>query len=146
MGEGFECGVGGILGLLSFLQEHQDAVESDLIRLGLRLRDVGAESFTWRDLLVIVRQSPRDSALMAEVHPDTVRWGLSEFLLAELIDISQVLLWAKTKDGANNRNRPKPYPRPGVTDPGVRRVVGASAPMDEIRDRMQAIRDQTNRG
>ncbi|CAM3953583.1 DUF5361 domain-containing protein [Nocardia ninae] len=121
---------------------HRDAVEADLIRAGVRLRDVGSESFNWHDLLVLVRQSPRESALMSVMHPEVTRWGQGEFLLAELIDLASLLLWAKTKDGAKNRNRPRPYPRPGVDDPGSRRVSGHAVPMNEVRDRLRALRTQ----
>ncbi|MFX0573098.1 DUF5361 domain-containing protein [Nocardia nepalensis] len=118
-------------------------MEADLIRTGVRLRDVGSESFTWHDLLVLVRQSPRESSLMAVMHPEVTRWGQGELLLAELIDLASLLLWAKTKDGAKNRNRPRPYPRPGVEDPGSRRVNGHAVPMNEVRDRLHAIRTQS---
>ncbi|MFI5781207.1 DUF5361 domain-containing protein [Nocardia sp. NPDC051570] len=122
------------------LDKHQDAVEADLIRAGLRLRNVGTAEFDWRDLLVLIRQSARESALMAAAHPDAARWGQSEFLLAELVDLTALLLWAKTKDGAKNRNRPRPYPRPGVEDPGARRVTGHAVPLTEIRDRLRTLR------
>ncbi|KZM68362.1 DUF5361 domain-containing protein [Nocardia terpenica] len=122
------------------LDKYQDAVEADLIRTGLRLRDVGTDTFDWRDLLVLVRQAPRDSALMAAAHPEAARWGQSEFLLAELVDLTALLLWAKTTDGAKNRNRPRPYPRPGVDDPDTRRVTGHAVPLTEVRDRLRALR------
>lgn len=122
------------------LDKHQDAIEADLIRTGLRLRDVGSSGFDWRDLLVLVRQAPHDSALMAAAHPEAARWGQGEFLLAELVDLTALLLWAKTVDGAKNRNRPRPYPRPGVDDPDTRRVTGHAVPLNQVRDRLRALR------
>ncbi|ATL65146.1 DUF5361 domain-containing protein [Nocardia terpenica] len=105
------------------------------------MRDVGSPEFDWRDLLVLIRQSPRDSALMAAAHPEAARWGQGEFLLAELVDLTALLLWAKTVDGAKNRNRPRPYPRPGVDDPVARRVSGHAVPLTEVRDRLRALRN-----
>jgi hypothetical protein len=53
------------------------------------------------------------SALAAEQHPEDASWALNEHLLAEVADTQRLLLWAKTKDGSKNRNRPKPIERPG---------------------------------
>lgn len=109
--EGF---VGGILGLRELIAEYPEAVEYDLISLGLRLRDLGTERLTWRDLKVIVtRMPPHKSAVALEQSPQDAPWGLAEHLLAELTDTQHLLLWSKTKDGQKNRDRPKPIERPG---------------------------------
>lgn len=106
--------VGGIQSLRELIADHPEAVEYDLIQLGLRLDDLGTERLTWRDLKVIVtRMPPHKSALQAEKRPDDSPWGLVEHLLAELVDVQHLALWAKTKDGSKNRNRPKPIERPG---------------------------------
>jgi hypothetical protein len=105
----------------------------------LRLRTVGCAEFDWRDLLAFVRQSGPDSALVRSVHPDEYRWGLAEYLLAELVDVGRLLYWSKTKDGARNRNRPEQFPRPGIRS-DVKRVKGTPVPMDKIRARMAALR------
>jgi len=105
---------GGIRSLCRLLDEFSEAVEYDLIGLGLRLRDLGTERLTWRDLKVIVTRMPQHkSALAAERHPEDASWALTEHLLAEVADTQRLLLWAKTKDGSKNRNRPKPIERPG---------------------------------
>lgn len=105
---------GGIRSLRQLLDEFPEAVEYDLIALGLRLRDLGTERLTWRDLKVIVtRMPPHKSALQMEKSPHDSPWGLREHLLAELVDVQHLALWAKTKDGSKNRNRPKPIERPG---------------------------------
>jgi hypothetical protein len=39
-------------------------------------------------------------------------WGAAEHLLAGLVDLMNVQVWMKSKDGQKNRNRPKPIPRP----------------------------------
>lgn len=114
MAEGCRCEPGGIGSLRRLLDEFPEAVEYDLITLGLRLRDLGTERLTWRDLKVIVtRMPPHKSALAFERNPDDAPWGLTEHLLAEVTDVQRLALWAKTKDGSKNRNRPKPIERPG---------------------------------
>lgn len=127
MAEGFGREPGGILSVLTLCDEHGEALESDLIDRGLRLRDVGAHWFSWHDLIVIIRQIPEKSALMRSKHPETYIWGQVEHLLADIFDVESLLLWAKTKDGQKNRNRPDPYPRPGVEKP------------DRIGDKANAI-------
>ncbi|MBP2211082.1 hypothetical protein JOJ87_001426 [Rhodococcus ruber] len=122
---------GGILGLLALLEEHSEAVEYDLIRMGLRLDWLGTDDLTWRDLHVLVRQSGPDSALVRALNPDS-RWDLHALLLAEAVDTLHDLRWMKTKDGHKNRNRPKPIPRPGVEIPEDEQVIGEAIEMDDL--------------
>ncbi|MFC4124938.1 DUF5361 domain-containing protein [Nocardia rhizosphaerae] len=91
---------------------------ADLIDRGLRLRDLGTEALSWADLHAIVDtlQFRPESALYRTIVTDW-RWGLSEMLLADAVDSLRWLMWAKTKDGQRNRNRPKPVPRPGIAQP-----------------------------
>jgi hypothetical protein len=80
----------------------------------LRLEWLGTEALTWRHLLVIVRQSPADSAIARTLDPEAVLWRLPEHLLAAIFDSLQVLVWQNTEDGQEGRNKPQPLPRPGV--------------------------------
>jgi hypothetical protein len=82
----------------------------------LRLKWLGTEALTWRDLLVIVHQSPRDSAVGSVLAPES-RWGLQEQLLAAAVDALMILAWQNTKDAQDGRNMPEPVPRPGVEAP-----------------------------
>lgn len=105
---------GGIAGLVELIEQHGEAVEYDLIALGLRLEWLGTKRLSWRDLWVILRQAHRGSALYrAEIGADH-SWGLAEQLLAALVDEARTLMWSKTKDAKKGRNRPRPLPRPGV--------------------------------
>lgn len=101
-----------ILGLLDLLDKHGDAVAYDCIVLGLRLRDVGTEDFTWGDLLTIVQQAPRSSALFRSMHPEEAEWGLQEQLLALNADYLAVSNWQRAQ--GKKKDYPKPIPRPGV--------------------------------
>lgn len=85
-----------------------------MIKHGLRLRDLGTERLSWRDLWVIVtQQDPAQSAVHRALNPDDAPWNMHTFLLAETVDTLRTLVWFKTKDGQKGRNRPKPIPRPG---------------------------------
>lgn len=127
----------GILGLLGFLDDHGEAVEYDLIRLGLRLRDLPSPRLTWRDLRVIVwaEGGRQDSEIYKAQYGDNdSQWGLPEQLIAMIADSVNWLVWSKTKDGERNRNKPKRIPRPGVEDTKTETLGGGGSvlPMDEM--------------
>lgn len=48
------------------------------------------------------------------MYPDKAGWTLTNHLLAVIADTLRWLKWAKTKDGAKNRNEPEPIARPGI--------------------------------
>jgi hypothetical protein len=102
VGGGLRDGPGGIRGLHRLLTEYGEAVEYDLIALGLRLRWLGTEKLTWRDLLVIVRHSPHTSALAREVAgPEMTAWNtgaVTAWLLAMVTDLLQVANWQRASD------------------------------------------------
>lgn len=122
-----------MIGLVLLLDEHGPAIEFDLIKLGLRLRHLGSDALSWRDLLVIVQHSGSKDALRASMHPDAAPWDLSEHLLAVIADAVIAGNWMQSKDGQKNRNRPKPIPRPGV-EPENKRFGGKAESIDTIRD------------
>lgn len=80
---------------------------------------------------MIVRCAPRESILARQLAPDDTRWGDAEYLLADVVDRLSILVWAKTKDGARNRNRPDPVPRPGDV-PQSRKLGTTALPMDQM--------------
>ena len=105
-----------MIGLLDLIEEHGEAVEYDLIDAGLRLRWLGTEALTWRDLLVRVRMAPKDSALYRSVHPSADHTFELE-LLRRIEANTGWLVWAKTKDAQTGRNQPKPYRFPWEPKP-----------------------------
>lgn len=124
---------GGIAGLVQILEDHGPAIEYDLIKLGLRLRQLGTDLLSWRDLLVIVQHSGHDTSLNVSMHPDAAPWKLGEHLLAVIADAVIAGNWMQSKDGQKNRNRPKPIPRPGV-EPESKKFGGRAESMDSIRE------------
>lgn len=99
----------GIEGLLATLDEYGEAVEYDLIALGLRLRDLGTDRLTWRDLLVVVRQAPQGSALARASIPAPL-FGVAERLALLIEHRLRVLIW---QNSGGKGSAPEPIPVPG---------------------------------
>lgn len=121
---------GGIRSLLTLLRQHREAVEYDLIALGLRLDDLGSRALTWRDLWVIIRRSPPESAVFRAQNPDSWAWGLPEQLLAAANDSLRVANWQRA--GGKRSEYPWPIPRPGVQPQQTSRGR-EPLPMDAMR-------------
>lgn len=79
---------GGILGLLNLVDEHQEAIEYELLIIGRHLSELGSPALTWRDLYVLVRrwQMTPGNAFAASVHGGEVpSW--TEQVLAVVVDM-----------------------------------------------------------
>ncbi|AER47572.1 tail assembly chaperone [Mycobacterium phage DS6A] len=127
--------LGGILDLADLIRRHGEALESDLIDKGLRLRHCPSDDFNWRDLRIIVEHSGVESELFRAMHPEEAGWTPTNMLLAAIVDVLRWLQWARTKDGQAGRNMPEPIKRPGVH--GRKRPVhpkGKGAPRSRIRE------------
>ncbi|WP_051432586.1 hypothetical protein [Promicromonospora kroppenstedtii] len=92
--------------------EHREAIEADLIALGLRLRHAGTDALAWHELYAVIRHLPRTSAFYRATHPDDHEWSLDALLLAEVADALRVANWQR--GGGRRHEYPKPIPRPGV--------------------------------
>ncbi|WP_282777286.1 MULTISPECIES: DUF5361 domain-containing protein [unclassified Nocardia] len=103
-----------------------------MISLGLRLRRLGTDELSWRDLKAVVSFLPPDSALMRTMHPETYRWQLDQQLLAEMTDCLRWMMWSKSDDARHGRNRPARIPRPGVESDRER--VGTAMSIDRINE------------
>lgn len=134
MEAGLGRGRGGIRGLLELIRQHREAVEYDLIALGLRLDWLGSERLSWRDLWVVVQQRPTASALSRAIEPDAVTWGLSEQLIAAAVDTLRIANWQRGE--AKRSQFPKPISRPGVEPEFEVIGSGAGLPMDEMARRL----------
>ncbi|MEU3009457.1 DUF5361 domain-containing protein [Nocardia asteroides] len=123
---------GGILSLDALLEEYGEAIEFDLIALGLRRRMLGTAGLGWAELRVIVKHLPPDSALHRAMYPEASRWQVGEHLLAEVADSLRWLMWARTDDGRRGRNRPEPIARPGIRSDRER--VGTATELAQMND------------
>lgn len=117
---------GGILAVLTLIDEHREPIEFDLISLGLRLRDCPSPGFNWRDLWVICRRLGRSSELYKAMNPDDdTSWSVTDYLLALVADNTAFRLWQSA--GGKGR-KPKPIPRPGDT----KKYGGDSLPVSDM--------------
>jgi hypothetical protein len=89
-----------------------------LIRLGLRLRDLGEPWFTWEDLRAIIYGVQRDTKSMTalDVHgPEALTWDPQLQLLAGIFDSLQLLEYRQRQQLFKDPGEvPDPLPRPGV--------------------------------
>lgn len=98
---------------------HHTAVEGELIRRGLRLRDVGSDRCTWSDLRAVIYTAEPGSCLAVALG---VPWAATEYMLANVVDLLSAGNWQR--GGDKNARRPKPMPRPGEKDDSTQ-VFGA---------------------
>ncbi|WP_067507966.1 hypothetical protein [Nocardia puris] len=66
MGSGVEDDAGGILGLLQFLEGHEEAIAADLLDRGRSIHEIG-HTISWIELRAWIKHSPPDSRLTAEL-------------------------------------------------------------------------------
>lgn len=79
---------GGIYGLLDLVDEHQEAIEFELLVIGRHLDELSSAALSWRDLFVLVRrwQMTPGNAFAASMHGQEVpAW--SEQVLAIVVDM-----------------------------------------------------------
>jgi hypothetical protein len=121
--------LGGILGLVALLREHCEAVEYDLLQLGLDLRDLWRPGgLSWRRLGVVIDHLPPESATktairetltpeqLADIPEATTYgpWSRAEMLAARIGDGIDQLIWMQT---TGESPPPPPLPRPGIERP-----------------------------
>lgn len=109
MGEHYS---GGILKLLSILQDHWGAVERDLHLAGLTLDDLGGK-LSVAALVAFTVYAPPGTAVFQKVNQG---WTVNDHLQAQAIDALNLLVWSKTVDAQEKspRHKPEPIPRPGM--------------------------------
>lgn len=107
--------LGGILKLLSILQDHWGAVERDLSLAGLTLDDLGGK-LSLAGLVAHTVHAPPGTAVFQKVNQG---WTINDHLQAQAIDALHTLVWSKTADAQEKhpKYRPKPIPRPGMAEP-----------------------------
>ena len=123
-----EHGPREFLSLVQLSREHSEALEFDLIKLGLRLRDAGSLEFNWRDLWVVCRRLGRDSELYKSMNPDDdTSWSVTDYLLALVADNTAFRLY---QAAGGKGKKPKPVPRPG----DVKRYGGDALPVTGMQE------------
>ena len=98
------------------IDHHRDALEYELILLGLRLRWLGGPLLSWHDVWLIAANAPTGSRL-ASLLDQRNAWTPTDWWLRSIEYSLRWLVWSKTKDGQKNRGKPKPTPAPGDITP-----------------------------
>lgn len=108
---------------------HHVAVEGELIRRGLRLRDVGSDRCTWSDLRAIVYTAEPGSYLAAVLGAP---WGATEYMLANVVDLLNAGNWQR--GGDKSARRPRPMPRPGDNDEATQKFGADPIAPEDFED------------
>lgn len=117
-----------------------------LRHFGVDVLDVYRNRLSWRRLLVLVERLPADSATARAMHGEAADWSLTDHLLASVVDALHVANWQRTEDGAKGRRRPRPLPRPGVSDGRVVTGRGGGMAPDELQARLAEMRGAVPNG
>lgn len=70
----------------------------------------------------LVYMLPRGSRTYTALDPEYA-WTQEDYLLANIANSLALLVWAQTKDGQKNRNRPKPITPPQKPKPETRKYT-----------------------
>lgn len=103
-----------MIGLHAYLGKYHAALEADLLsHYGIDLLDLYRGRLTWRRLRVLVAGLPSESAT-GRAMPEVRGWGVTDYLLAHLVDVAASHLWAyRTVHSRDRTPPPTPVIRPG---------------------------------
>lgn len=132
---------GGIVSLASFVAEHDEAVEYDLLtRTGHELKDVG-RSLSWGALASFILQRDEKSAISRDLDEDSALWATTtktNGILADIFDMLAQINANIVAIGNKKEARDVPrYPRPGVNveaNNNVKKIGSGGLPPDELAD------------
>lgn len=99
--------------------------------IGYRVRDLYdfATGLTVADMLDFVEHAHEGMAIYRIINPNWA-WNLTNMLLAEQLDAQILWRWI---DGGKKGKKPKPIPRPGVTETETKTYkVAEPSSLDEI--------------
>lgn len=136
--KGQRCEVGGIISLASFIDEHHEALNYDLItRTHYDLDDLGG-ALSWSSLYSFIKNVGTDSALARDLGRST-EWNdtiKTNAILADIYDLLQVIhadLVSLITHG-KKKAKVKPYPRPGADEDKKRKIGKGAMPLSELRN------------
>lgn len=112
---------GEIVSLVRLIRKSGHALNADLLKHGLRLRwlDEPDQDFTLGDLLDFVEYATPDMAI-AKLEYEDHEWNLTNQLVASVLDRLNMDAWSQ---GGGKGQKPKPIPRPGVTDKSTKKYT-----------------------
>ena len=126
------------------MDKHHKALESDLMKYGYELRDVG-HSLSWGALHSFISNIEPDSALSRELAPDTYKWSTTtktNAILADIYDMLALINANLVAIGSHKQTKtPPPYPRPGNKKDG-KHIGDEAIPASELKDMFVSKRRQ----
>lgn len=125
---------GKILSLLEVIDNHEEAVRADLIRIGLRLTDIGTEAMSWEDFHAWIRYADPKSAVYRSREGHS--WSIETAILANLYDVMIWLLYAFIRSKGGRMRKPKPFPRPEALTPATEKEtenLGTAHDVDDVK-------------
>lgn len=128
-----------------FIEEHEKALNYDLMtRTGYQLDDLGG-SLTWGALSSFIGNLRTDSALARDMGKatgweDTLK---TNEILADIYDMLQVINANIVRLGHGKHRKIKPYPRPGQDEKQERKIGKGAMPLSKLRE---WIKERQNHG
>ncbi|WP_052844994.1 hypothetical protein [Streptomyces sp. NRRL S-31] len=80
-------------------------------------------------MAVLIWGLPPDSATRQAINQGKPLWSTTDYLLADLIDVTQYNTWAvanKDVPRMDQSKPPQPYPRPGMNEPKKAKITAAA--------------------
>jgi hypothetical protein len=122
---------GGIRSLSRIVAEHGGAVRYELLRVGLRLDNLGTTKCSWVDLLAVYQNAPLGNAIAVAIHGDRAHWHVGEELLAAAVNALRTANWQR--QGDEHATRPELILPPGTDDESDTQGYGSGAiPISEF--------------
>lgn len=100
------------------MDAHEEAVRADLVRMGLRLPDIGTEAFTWADFGAWLTYADHTTAVYRAVNGHN--WSVETALMANLHDLGMADLYQYNRSKGGRMRKPKPFPRPEALTNGAK--------------------------
>lgn len=121
---------GKILGLLAFIDAHEEAVRADLLRAGFRFSQLGSPELPWADVAAIINYADHTTAVYRSVNGHN--WSIETALAAAHFDQLNALLW---QNSGGKKRKPKPFPRPKALEakPEEEKTLGKASEITDIR-------------
>ncbi|WP_333731762.1 hypothetical protein [Streptomyces sp. IBSBF 3010] len=91
-------------------------------------------------MAVLIWGLPPESATRQAINDGKPLWSTTDYLLADLIDVSQNTTWVMANKDVPRHDQskpPKPYPRPGMDQPKKANITAAA---------LMAFRERTKGG
>ena len=136
------------MSLAAFVRDHGKALESDLLKYGYELKDIG-RSLSWGALSSFVANLDLDSSVSKELNPDLYSWNTTfktNTILADIFDILALINANIVAIGSHQHTKqPQKYPRPYGQNNNDGQHYGSDAvPISDLRELFAKKRKETH--